>query len=116
MQEPARYFEPALHPAREFFNVVVLAIVQIDELQEVVDALPAQPNRYTIEDAVKFHVLPGGEILVDRWVLKYDAEAFARLVGLGEGIKAVDPELARARRKKGREHLYRRRLAGAVGT
>ena len=80
VQEAARDFEPALHAAGELLHLVVAAIPELEELEQFFGALGAELVRHMVEDAVEFHVFPGGEFAVEAGVLEDDAEALARFV------------------------------------
>src|SRR4029453_14684644 len=61
-----------------------------------------------------FHVLPRRELAVEAWILKYDPEAAPDVRRLRGRIETVNPDRAADRRDQRREHLDRRRFAGAV--
>src|SRR6185437_5330267 len=77
VQEAAGDLEAALHAAGEGLDVAVLALPQLEGLEQKLDALGAQLARDVVEDAVEVHILVGGLLGVEAGVLKDDAEALA---------------------------------------
>jgi len=108
-------FEPPLHAAREALDVIVAALPQPDEAQQRLYPRTPLCPRYAIEDAMQFHVLGRRQLAVEARILEHDAEGAADQSRLLDRVVAGDEQLPLARREHRRQHLDRRRLAGAVG-
>jgi len=115
MEKAAGDFETALHAAGELLDLVVAALPELKELEELLGALAADFCRYTVEHAVDLHVLPSSKVLVERGVLKDDAEAAARFVLAPLRVETVKLYGAAGRPKQGGEHLDGGGFAGSVG-
>ena len=114
VDERARDRQPALHAARERLDLVVRALRELDEVEELVGAraevLPGQPEVAAVDD----DVLADGQLHVERVLLRHDAEPRADLRAVAGGI---DVEHAQRPLRDGRDapdHAHRRRLARAV--
>jgi hypothetical protein len=64
---------------------------------------------------VQFHVLGRGQLAVEARILEHDTKSAAYQQWLLDRVVAGDPEPPLAWAEHRREHLDRRRLAGAVG-
>ena len=115
MQKAARDLQPPLHAAGEFFDLVVAAFPEFEELEQLFGALAADFVRDVIEDAVHLHVLPGGQVAVEAGVLEDDAEAPARFVLLALRIEAVQFDGAAGGLQQRGEHFDGGGFPGAVG-
>jgi len=60
------------------------------------------------------NVLPGREVVVDARLLSHAADGLADLAGFANDVEPVDADGTRAGSQQRRQHLDRRRLAGAV--
>ena len=74
VQQPASDLEAPLHAAGKRLDQVVLAVPQLDELHQVLDFGRRFSARHSIEPRVKEHVLVRRQLVVERRVLKDDAE------------------------------------------
>src|SRR5262245_54785392 len=70
VQEPARDLETPPHAPRERFHRIVLALPEVEQLQQRFGALEPLRPRHVIEHAMDLHVLPGCEVLVEARILK----------------------------------------------
>jgi hypothetical protein len=115
VQESARDLQTPLHPAREVLDRVVLPLPEFEDLQELFGPLVPRRARHAVQDAVELHVFVRRQFLVEARILKHDAEAPPHFGRLRDRVQAVDFERSAGRREQRRQHLDRRRLAGAVG-
>ena len=115
MNQAARDFEPAAHPARVSRDQIVGALGQPDHVQQAMSAFAALAARQAEELAVDIDVLPSGEIEIRGERLRDDADILAHLARMTRDVEAGDERLAAARRYQRREHPHHGRLAGAVG-
>ena len=115
VEQPAGDLEPSFHAAGELFDEAFFAIAEVDESEELFDAGAALAGRHAIEDAVEFHIFPGGEFVIEGGVLENDAEGFADGGGVGGGVVAIDDERAGGGAEEGGEHFDGGGFAGAVG-
>ncbi len=111
--------EAPLHAAAEGRRLVLGAIGQADQLQRRVDALAQQRAGEAVERAEQLQVGGGAEVLVDRELLRHDADAalgaravLGQLAGAHAPLADEDP--AAVGGDQAAEHRHRRRLAGAV--
>src|SRR5579863_10213598 len=69
-----------------------------------------------IEHAMKIHVLPGGQILVQARILKHDSKSCTHFMLVAGGIESIDLQSAARGGQQSGQHLDRGSLAGAVWT
>ena len=73
-------------PPENVFTRLSLRIPQLEELQQDFRALLPHLTRHVIERAVQLHVFPGGQVLVEAWILKHDPESLPHLMLLLDRI------------------------------
>jgi hypothetical protein len=115
VQQAARDVQALLHPARVALGALVLASLEADDLEQLLDPAPLFARGDAVELGEVAEVVVAGEALVDAALAAEDvADPLAHLVRL---LDDVQPEHARAagRRDQQRDqHLDRRRLARPV--
>ena len=116
MKKPARDLEPPLHAAREFSHETVLAVRELHDLEQLLDALAPQLLGKPIQNPVDFHVLPRRKLVIHAGILKDDAERLTRGILIRHRIVPVDFDFSARGPEQRRKHLDRGRLSGAVGT
>ena len=110
--------EAPLHSAAERLRLVAGAVGEADERERRVDALAQQRAGHPVERAEQLEVGGGAEVLVDRELLRNDADAPLGEVGvLVEGQTrrvGADEDRAAIGADQAAQHRDGRRLAGAV--
>ena len=74
VQESAGDFQAALHASGKCLDVIVPAFPELEQFQQLFDALRALLARDLVEHGVQFHVLVGGLLAVEAGVLEHDPE------------------------------------------
>jgi hypothetical protein len=69
-----------------------------------------------IEHAMKIHVFPGGQILVQAGILKHDSKSCPHFMLVAGGIESIDLQSSTRRGQQSGQHLDRGGLASAVWT
>jgi hypothetical protein len=90
--------ETAFHPARQRVDLVIPAVRQLDEIQQLVGALADELLRQAEVPAVDQQVLPDRELEVQGVLLRHDAEPPADRRPIAHGIPAEDGKLPICRR------------------
>ena len=88
--------EAPLHAAAEELRLVAGAIGEADQLQRRVDALAQQRAGQAVERAEELEVGGGAEVLVDRELLRHDADA---ALGVGRVLGQLERGSRRCRRR-----------------
>src|SRR5204863_9346111 len=116
VQKSARDLQTPLHAAGVVLHWIVLAIPELEQLQQLLGALVARRSRDAVEHAVQVHVLVRRQLLIQAWILKDDPEQAPDVRGVRGGIQPVDLNRPARRYEQRRQHLDRRGLPGAVRT
>jgi len=103
VQEHATQSEPLCHPARVRRNAVVPHVPQAETLEQHPGTLA--PLQDVVEPAVQLEVLERGQLAVDEWLVREEAD---------RGARHVHVELALARKHETGAQTEQCRLAGAV--
>jgi hypothetical protein len=110
--------EAPLHAAAERLRLVAGAVGEADEGERGVDALAEQRAAQAVEGAEQLQVRRRAEVLVDRELLRHDADAALGrvrvLVERQARRAAADEDLAAVGADQAAQHRHGRRLAGAV--
>ena len=114
VDQGVRQAQPLLHPAREGLDVVVAAVGEVDQLQEVADRPPSLRRRQPVAAPEEVQVLPDLHVVVDPEHVRHEPEDASDLVGVPRDRPAGDlGDTGRGLQERG-EDPERRRLAGAV--
>ena len=114
MDERARQIESALHPARVAADFAIGRVRQPDTGNQLVGTLVAFAARERLQRCLQAKMLTSGQQRVERGLLEGGADRGAHVRALGDDVVARHPGRARSGRQKRRQHVNRRRLAGAV--
>ena len=90
------------------------AIGELHELEQLLGAAPALGARQVEVAAVEHEVVEHGELLVELVLLRHDADPGPDLLAVAGRVHPEDPQLALGDRRDAADHAHRRRLAGAV--
>ena len=82
--------EPALHPARVAADLAVGRVGEPDALDQLVAALGPVRLRHPVERALEAHVLAGGQVRIERGLLKRGADRVADGGALLDDVEAGD--------------------------
>ncbi len=115
VDERARDGEAALHAAGERLYLVLGALVQLHELEQLVRSLARRGPGDVEVSGVHLQVLAHGELGVEVVDLRHHAEARLDLACLRARIHADDAERAVAERAGTRDHAHGAGLPGTVG-
>ena len=108
--------QAAAYPSREIADEVILTVRKFHERKELVNALFQSLFRHTVEDAVQIKIFKGGEVFIQRRILKDNAKGAPHHIGIGDGILPVDANGPGSRVQERREHFDGCGLPGAVRT
>ena len=114
VDQGVRQAQPLLHAARERLDVVVAAIGEVDELQEVADRPASLRGRQAVAASEEVQVLPDLHVVVDPEHVRHEPEDAPDLVGVPRHGPAGDLGDARRRLQERGQDPERRGLAGAV--
>ena len=106
--------EPPLHSAGERLDARLRALVQLDELEQLVYPLPELAAGDAEVPPVDRHVLTHRQLEVERVLLRDDAEPRADLGPVLLGIETENAERPARRWGDAADHAHRRALARAV--
>ena len=115
VDEGEREVEPPLHPAGVAADLAVGRLREADALEQELAAPGALGPRDALQRRLQAQVLAAGEQRVERRLLERGADRGPHLRALADDVVAGHGRRAGRRREEGREHVHRRRLAGAVG-
>jgi hypothetical protein len=107
--------EPALHAAGEALDPVTRPIGEADPGQALIDPLPQLAAGEPVQRAPERQVVAGGQVLVDRDLLRHHPEVALDRRRLEPDVAAVHQDPAAVGLENPRDHAQRRGLAGAVG-
>jgi len=115
VEDPARDVQPLAHAARVALDAFLLAALQPDELEHLVDSLALSMSRDAVQLGEVAEVVVGGKPLVEAAVAAEDvADPLAHLARVVDHVVAEHACLAARREEQGDQHLDRGRLARAV--
>ena len=80
--------QPPLHAARQWLDLVVLALGELGKVEELVGATAALVSRQAEVAAVQDEVLADGQLRVKRVLLRHDAETSPDLGAVDSGVEA----------------------------
>ena len=106
--------EAAFHPTRVGADGAVGGVLEVDDGEELVDALAAGATAQSEEPRLEREQFAAGLDVVEAGLLQGDADAAAHGARLGEDVEAVDTGGAGGGAEEGGEHTDGRRLARAV--
>ena len=115
VDERQREVEPPAHAARVAADLAIRRLGQPDPGDQLVAAAQRVGLGEPVHSRLESHVLARGQELVERRLLKGDADHVAHLGPLLDDVVARDSRRAGRRRQQRREHVHRRRLARPVG-
>jgi len=116
VQDPARDVEPLAHSARVALDALLLAALQPDQLEDLVDPRPLRLAGDAVELCEVAEIVARREPLVEPAVAAEDvADPLPHLASVLDDVEAEHPRLARGGEEQRDQHLDRRRLAGPVG-
>ena len=114
MQHAAGNLQAPLHSARVSLDRRGRAVGKLQQVEHLVDAPSPVLRRDAVHERVKLEVLAAGQLLIERWILKYEPDALpdcGRVVDDVDACHARDPG---GRGKQRAQHRDRGRLAGTV--
>ncbi len=115
MNQAARDFEPAAHPAGIGSDEILRAIANPHHVEQTLGALAPLPARHPVELAIDVDIFPSGEVEIGGHRLWNHADFFPHPGRMPRNILAGDVRLARGRRQQCSQHAHQRGLAGAIG-
>ena len=114
VDQPARYLQASLHAAREGSDEMVSAVGEADHGEHQLEPLGTDLGLDAVELGVKLEVLGSRQVVVERRLLKDEADVAAYPERLPHDVEAGDLGATGGRLQQRAEHVDRRRLAGAV--
>jgi hypothetical protein len=115
VQEAARDVQPLAHAARVALDALLLAALQADELEQLVDAGALRARLDGVELGEVAQVVQRRQPLVEAAVAAEDvADVLAHPARVVDDVVAEHPRRPRGGDQQRDQHLDRRRLAGAV--
>ena len=114
VQKPPRNLEPSLHPPGESLDEGVLALLQVDECEKLLDPVRADRLRHPVQPCMQLEVLSGGERGVNRRLLEDNPARCADFGRLSGNVEPIDERPPLSDRPDSDEHRNRRRLPRAV--
>ena len=114
VQKRQRQVESALHASRVVADLAVGRIGEADTLDQLVAAPGSVGLRHSVEGALEPHVVPGGQIGVERCFLKGCADRVTDGGAVLDDVVTGHPRRSGGGREEGGQHVDRGRLAGAV--
>ena len=115
VQEAARDVQPLPHPAAVALDPLLLAALQADEVEQLVDAGPLAAGLDGVELGEVAQVVETREPLVEAALApEHVADPLADPARVLDDVPAEHARAARRRDQQRDQHLDRRRLAGAV--
>src|SRR3989475_11456950 len=115
VHEPGTQVEPAAHPARVRVRTAVRCILQLQNLEELIDALVHERVGHVIEPPDQPEVLASGEFSIDPDRLARVADHAPDVQPIALDIEARDVDGAARLREQRRDDPDDRRLSGPVG-
>src|SRR5438552_1395108 len=115
VHEPGTQVEPPPHPARVRVRAAVRSIFQLQDIEELLDALVHKRAGHVIKPTYQPEVLPSGEFSIDPDGLSRVADHAPDVHPIALDIEARDADGAARLREKRRDDPDDRRLAGPVG-
>ncbi len=106
--------QAALHPARQRVDLVPGPLGELDEVEQLVGPLVDQLARQAEVASVDQHVLPHGELVVERVLLGNDPEAGADRRPIFHRVTTEDAKITTCRRRYAAEHAHGGGLPGPV--
>jgi len=100
------------HPLRVFAGAVAGAVAQLDQVEHLVDLLPA--GVATVEGGQQFQVRPAGEIRVQAWLLDEAGNSGQGTDRIGGGVAAEEADRATVAADQAEQHAQGRCLPGPV--
>jgi len=100
VKETAGDFQPSFHASGEVLYEIIPSVPEVDEAQQVLDALLHQVPRHFVEGAVELEILLRRELVVQTGVLEYYPEDIAHFVCLLDSVdtvKSYPPAVGRRR-------------------
>ena len=116
MQKTAGDFEAALHASGERLDNVIPALPELEQFQQVFNALAAHLAGNLVQHSVQFHVLVGGLLAVEARVLEDDAKFSSGFIFVDCGIESIQLNFPAGGCQQGGEHFDGGSLAGAIRT
>src|ERR1700677_4146856 len=116
VHQGTRNSETTFHTAREIVDLVVPALSELGEVEQLRRSFAEQCARKVEVPPIHFQVLTNAEFEFERVFLWHDAEATSYLGAVRTRVKAEDGEGARRRLRNRGDHAHGARLAGTVRT
>jgi hypothetical protein len=116
MRDGAGDIEPPFHPPGKSFDLIMSPVVKPGEDQRGVyrclEPLAVQP----VKGSEKAQVALGAQFLIQRHLLRHDAEGLFVGAQLPADFDPLETDFAAVAAERGRENINRRTFAGAIGT
>ena len=106
--------EAPFHPARVAGDLAVGGVGEPDPLDQRVAAGDPLLARKAVQRRLQPHVVAGGQVRIEGRFLERGADRRPHRRAFADDVVAGDPGAAAGRRQQRRQHVDRRRLAGAV--
>src|SRR5680860_507752 len=108
--------EATLHPPRQWLDLAVATLGQLDKIQELVDALLQHRSADSKVAPVDVEILVDRELGIERVLLRHDTEARTYLGSPRSRIHPKDSQVAVRDQRYRRDHAHGGGLARTVGT
>ena len=114
MHERARDDELLAHAMAVALDQLVAPFLEIEQREQLACAMLDLRSALVIQPGDEAQKLCPGELLVDEWSIRNEAELRFRRGWIGHDVDAGDLDASSRRPKNASNHAQRRRFAGAV--
>ena len=100
VQQAGGQVQPPLHAAAEGLHAIVRAVGEADQVERGVDRLVERGARQAVERAEEAEVRARGQLVVEREILRHEADPALLRIGVAAQPRAVDEHVAVVRRRR----------------